>query len=65
MKFKKILKILWFCLFCVGLYYLYIYINILKVEYTNRENKKRELIEKIDLIYKEREIDFYKKNKGV
>ncbi|MBC2851455.1 hypothetical protein H5J22_08625 [Cetobacterium sp. 8H] len=62
MKFKVFFKMINLLLFCISLYYLYIFGNILKNEYIIRENKKRDLMEIIEKNYKERNLDFYKKN---
>ncbi len=62
MKFKVFLKIINFILFCITLYYLYIFGNILKNEYIIRENKKRDVMEIIEGNFKERNLDFYKKS---
>lgn len=62
MKFKVFFKMINLLLFCTSVYYLYIFGNILKNEYIIRENKKRDVMKIIEKNYKERSLDFYKKN---
>lgn len=62
MKFKVFFKMINLLFFCISLYYLYIFGNVLKNEYIIRENKKRDVMKIIEKNYKERSLDFYKKN---
>lgn len=62
MKFKVFFKMINLLFFCISLYYLYIFGNVLKNEYIIRENKKMDVMKIIEKNYKERSLDFYKKN---